>query len=51
LILDGKRPAVIFSPYDLTGAIAGIPNYRASGYKADSARKIVGNLVAYIMAQ
>jgi hypothetical protein len=46
--VDG-RPAVVFSAYDLTGAIAGIRDYRAAGYKPDSARRIVGNMVAYVM--
>ncbi len=45
-----NRPAVIFSEFDLSAAIAGQTPYRALGYKPDSARKIVANLVAYIMA-
>jgi hypothetical protein len=48
--LAGKRPAVIFSEFDLAGAMAGIENYRALGYKPDSARQVVGNLLAYLAA-
>ncbi len=44
------RPAVIFSEFDLSAAMAGIENYQALGYKPKSARKIVGNILAYIMA-
>ena len=44
------RPGVFFSPFDLTGAVAGIDSYRALGYKPASARKIVGNILAYVMA-
>jgi hypothetical protein len=44
------RPAVIFSEFDLSAAMAGIESYRALGYKPKSARKIVGNILAYIMA-
>ncbi len=46
----GNRPAVIFSEFDLSAAMAGIENYRSLGYKPKSARKIVGNILAYIMA-
>jgi len=45
-----KRPAVVFSEFDLSAAMAGIENYRCRGYKPDSARKIVGNVLAYMMA-
>jgi len=45
----GKRPAVIFSEFDLSAAMGGIENYRSLGYKPASARKIVGNIVAYVM--
>jgi len=44
----GTRPAVIFSEFDLSGAMAGIPNYRSLGYKPASARRIVGNILAYM---
>lgn len=44
------RPALVFSEFDLTGALAGIDNYEAPGYKPASARRVVGNLVAYLMA-
>jgi hypothetical protein len=45
-----KRPAVIFSEFDLSAAIAGIESYQSIGYKPVSARKIVGNVLAYVMA-
>ena len=45
----GNRPAVFFSEFDLSAAMAGIENYRSLGYKPDSARKIVGNIVAWVM--
>jgi len=47
---DNKRPAVFFSEFDLSSAMANIENYRSLGYKPKSARKIVGNIVAYVMA-
>ena len=43
-----KRPAVIFSEFDLVAAGAGIANYKALAYKPESARKILGNLVTYL---
>jgi hypothetical protein len=45
-----NRPAVIFSEFDLSAAMAGQSPYRALGYHPDSSRKIVANLVGYIMA-
>jgi len=45
-----KRPAVFFSEFDLSSAMAGIENYRSLGYRSESARKIVGNVLAYMMA-
>ncbi len=47
---QGTRPAVIYSPFDLTSAMVGVENYRSLGYKPESARKIIGNLMAYIFA-
>lgn len=44
-----KRPAVIFSEFDLAAGMAGIESYRSLGYKPDSARKIVGNILAWVM--
>jgi hypothetical protein len=44
----GRRPAVLFSEFDLTAAAAGIENYRALGYRSDSARQILGNLLAFL---
>ena len=45
-----KRPAVIFSEFGLSGAMAGVENYRSLGYKPASARRVVGNVMAYVMA-
>jgi hypothetical protein len=42
------RPAVLFSEYDIVAAGAGIANYRALAYKAESARKILGNVFTYL---
>jgi hypothetical protein len=42
------RPAVLFSSYDLSAAAGDVPNFGASGYKPDSARRILGNIVAYL---
>jgi hypothetical protein len=47
---SGKRTAVVFSEFDLCASMAGIANYRSLGYKPDSARNIVGNVLAYVMA-
>ena len=44
----GSRPAVILSEFDLSAAMAGIPNYQSLGYKPASARRIVGNILAYM---
>ncbi len=48
-ILIKGRPAVLFSEYDLVASAAGIANYRALAYKPESARKILGNVLAYLM--
>jgi hypothetical protein len=48
--MAGRRPAVIYSEFDISGAMAGIDNYRALGYQPESARQIVGNLLAYLAA-
>ncbi len=45
------RPAVIFSEFDVVASGAGIANYKALAYKPDSARKILGNLVTYLMLE
>ncbi|MEI6177440.1 MAG: DUF4159 domain-containing protein, partial [Verrucomicrobiota bacterium] len=47
---QGTRPAVIYSRFDLASAMAGVENYHSLGYKPESARKIIGNLMAYIFA-
>jgi hypothetical protein len=44
----GRRPAVIYSEFDLCSAMAGIASYRALGYQPKSARRIIGNLMAYL---
>lgn len=44
-----KRPAVIYSEFDLVASGAGIANYKSLAYKPESARKILGNLVTYLM--
>jgi hypothetical protein len=51
VIRAGKRPAVLFSELDLTGAMAGIENFQARGFKPASARRIVANLAAYVTAE
>jgi hypothetical protein len=43
-----KRPAVIFSEFDVVASGAGIANYKALAYKPESARKILGNLLMYL---
>ena len=45
-----NRPAVIFSEFDLSAALAGQTPYQALGYKPESARKVVTNIVAYLLA-
>ena len=49
ICIDG-RPAVLFSAFDLTGALAGIPSYRSVGYKPASARRIAANVLAHLLA-
>jgi hypothetical protein len=49
-VVVGGRLAVVFSRFDLTGAVAGSSDYGAAGYKPASARRIVGNVLAYVMA-
>ena len=38
------------SEFDLSAALSGIECYQSIGYKPASARKIVGNILAYVMA-
>lgn len=45
-----NRPAVIFSEFDLSAALAGQTPYQALGYKPESARKVATNIVAYLLA-
>jgi len=46
--LIGRRPAVVFSEFDLCSAMADIENFRSPGYKPKSAREIVGNIAAML---
>jgi hypothetical protein len=46
--LVNRRPAVLFSEFDLVASGAGIANYRALAYKPESARRILGNLLTYL---
>jgi hypothetical protein len=45
-----QRPAVIFSEFDICSGMADIQNYRCLGYKSGSARKVVGNIAGYLLA-
>ena len=45
----GNRPAVLFSEYDLSGAIAGVQDFAALGYKRAGACRIATNILAYGM--
>ncbi len=45
------RSAVLFSEFDLVAAGSGIANYKALAYKPESARKVLGNLVTYLMLE
>ncbi|MBU0550574.1 DUF4159 domain-containing protein [Myxococcota bacterium] len=48
-ILDeAGRPMVIFSPYDLSAARAGVALYRGEGYLPDAALQIVTHALAYL---
>ncbi|MHC4660741.1 MAG: DUF4159 domain-containing protein [Planctomycetota bacterium] len=51
VITVGKRAAVVFSEFDLTGAIAGIRDFRAIGYTGESARNILANILAHAAAE
>jgi hypothetical protein len=46
--LVNKRPAVIFSEFDLVAAASGAANYRSLAYKPEAARKILGNVLIYL---
>ncbi|MDP6524551.1 MAG: DUF4159 domain-containing protein [Kiritimatiellia bacterium] len=46
-ILINRKPAVIFSQFDITAAATGVANYGAIGYQPASARKIMANILAY----
>jgi hypothetical protein len=50
VVMDGKRPAVLFSPVDLTAALAGVNIYGGMGYKPDSAFRVMGNVFALATA-
>lgn len=47
---QSDRPGVIFSAFDLSAGIANTRNFKSLGYRPDSARDIVGNLLAYLSA-
>jgi hypothetical protein len=49
-VMIASRPAVIFSPLDLSAAMAGIECYGCAGYKPESARKIAANILATVAA-
>ncbi len=42
VLIDG-RPAVIYSPEDLTAALAGVGHWQVFGYDSESARKLLAN--------
>lgn len=42
------RPAVYFSRFDLSAALAGVETYRCVGYKPESARRIAANILGYL---
>jgi hypothetical protein len=46
--LVNKRPAVLFSEFDLVSAGSGAVNYRSLAYKPEAARKILANLLIYL---
>ncbi|MHC4252088.1 MAG: DUF4159 domain-containing protein [Planctomycetota bacterium] len=46
----GGRPAVVFSEFDRSVALAGIESFRAVGYKPRSACQIAANVLAYVAA-
>jgi hypothetical protein len=46
-IFINRKPAVIFSQFDITAAATGVANYGAMGYQPASARKIMANILAY----
>jgi len=50
VVMEGKRPAVIFSSADLTAALAGVNIYGGMGYKPDSAFRVMGNIFALATA-
>jgi len=45
-VVRGGRTAVVFSSLDLSAGLAGVQVYRALGYRPESARRIVTNLLA-----
>jgi hypothetical protein len=50
VVMAGRRPAVIFSPVDLTAALAGVNIYGGMGYRPDSAFRVMGNIFALATA-
>jgi len=45
VLIDGKRPGVIFSREDLTAGLVGYPSYTVDGYLPDSAYQLMRNVV------
>jgi hypothetical protein len=43
----GRRPAVIYSPLDLSAGLLGTPAYGVQGFEPDSALRIMQNLLIY----
>jgi hypothetical protein len=44
---DGRRPAVIFSPEDLSAGLVGYLLYGLAGYDADSAERLMTNMLFF----
>ena len=42
---------MLFSEFDIVAAGSGIANYKALAYKPESARKILGNVLTYLMLE
>jgi len=48
-VLVFGRPAAIYSPEDITGALVGYPSYPCDGYSPESAYELMRNIVFYSM--
>ena len=51
VVTDEGRVTVIFSPFDITGAVSGARNFAAKGYTPTSARQVLSNIFGYITHQ